>query len=40
LVTAGGYIILAGGVLSAVSQITVDDNAIQLREKSKDDHGK
>jgi hypothetical protein len=40
LVTAGGYIVLAGGVLSAVSQITVDDNAIQLREKSKDDHGK
>jgi uncharacterized membrane protein HdeD (DUF308 family) len=40
LVTAGGYIVLAGGVLSAVSQITVDDNAIQLREKSKDDYGK
>jgi hypothetical protein len=40
LVTAGGYIVIAGGVLSAVSQITVDDNAIQLREKSKDDHGK
>jgi uncharacterized membrane protein HdeD (DUF308 family) len=40
LVTAGGYIVLAGGVLSAVSQITVDDNAIQLLEKSKDDYGK
>ncbi len=40
LVTAGGYIVLAGDVLSAVSQITVDDNAIQLLEKSKDDYGK
>ena len=32
IVTAAGYIALAGGVLSAVSQITVDDDAKQEYE--------
>ena len=40
LVTAGGYIVVAGGVLSAVSQVTVDDNALKVREKFVQDHGK
>jgi uncharacterized membrane protein HdeD (DUF308 family) len=29
LVTAGGYLTLAGGVLSAVSQVTVDDDKLK-----------
>ena len=29
VVTAGGYLTLAGGVLSAVSQITVDDQKLE-----------
>ncbi|MFY0482532.1 hypothetical protein ACI6PS_07985 [Flavobacterium sp. PLA-1-15] len=29
LVSAGGYLVVAGGVLSAVSQITVDDVAVE-----------
>lgn len=40
LVTAGGYIVVAGGVLSAVSQVTVDDNSLKEREKIVQDHGK
>lgn len=40
LVTVGGYIVVAGGVLSAVSQITVDDTALKVREKFVKDHGK
>jgi hypothetical protein len=40
LVTAGGYIVVAGGILSAVSQITVDDDALKLRQKAAEDHGK
>ena len=40
LVTVGGYIVVAGGVLSAVSQVTVDDDALKVRQKSVQDHGK
>lgn len=40
LVTAGGYIAVAGGVLSAVSQITIDDEALQARQQVLKDHGK
>lgn len=40
LVTAGGYIAVAGGVLSAVSQITVDDDALKARQQVLKDHGK
>ena len=40
LVTAGGYIVVAGGVLSAVSQITVDDDALKVRQNIAKDHGK
>ena len=40
LVTAGGYIVVVGGVLSAVSQITVDDDALKARQKGAIDHGK
>jgi uncharacterized membrane protein HdeD (DUF308 family) len=29
LVTAGGYLTLAGGVLSAVSQVTVDEDKLK-----------
>jgi hypothetical protein len=39
LVTVGGYIVVAGGVLSAVSQITVDDGALKARQKVLKDHG-
>ncbi len=40
LVTAGGYIVVAGGVLSAVSQITVDEDALKARQQVLKDHGK
>lgn len=30
LITAGGYIALAGGIITAVSQTTVEDSAKQL----------
>lgn len=36
VVTVAGYIAIAGGVLSAVSQITVDPVA-NLKQKNKDD---
>jgi len=35
IITVGGYLTVAGGVLSAVSQITVDENKKQTKVKSK-----
>ena len=35
IITVGGYLTVAGGVLSAVSQITVDDNKTQGKAKTK-----
>lgn len=37
IVSLGGYLTVAGGVLSAVSQITVDDNKIQEKQTSNED---
>jgi uncharacterized membrane protein HdeD (DUF308 family) len=39
VVTVGGYLVLGGGVLSAVSQVTVDDaNAKALNTSENPDH--
>lgn len=35
LVTVGGYLVLGGGVLSSVSQVTIDDKAIKDTKSSK-----
>ncbi|MEW5676022.1 hypothetical protein ABGT15_06875 [Flavobacterium enshiense] len=35
IVTVSGYVAVAGSVLSAVSQITVDDEKLQLKKKPK-----
>lgn len=35
IITVGGYLTVAGGVLSAVSQITVDENQTQGKAKTK-----
>lgn len=37
IVSLGGYLTVAGGVLSAVSQITVDDNKIQEKQTSNEE---
>lgn len=37
IVTIGGYLTVAGGVLSAVSQITVDDNKTEEAQASDPD---
>lgn len=38
IVTVAGYVAVAGGVLSAVSQITVDDTAKKEAEEASDEH--
>ena len=34
IVTAAGYVALAGGIISAVSQLTVDDKALSERSNT------
>lgn len=38
IVTVAGYVAVAGGVLSAVSQITVDDAAKKEAEEASENH--
>lgn len=36
LTNVSQYLVLAGGIISAVSQVTVDDHALQLRQEAFD----
>lgn len=37
IVAAGGYLALGGGVLTAISQVTVDEEALAKRTQKDDD---
>lgn len=36
IVSTAGYLVVAGGVISAISQITVDDTSLRQAQESKD----